>query len=65
MGIISRVRSVGYQANPSVPEPGCPQFCGDVSMSEDEKNVALAKSRLTARRIALQRVSARKTWKGE
>lgn len=57
MGTISRVSSGGYQANPSEPVPGFPQFSGrNVSISEDDKNVV----KTNVKGIALQSIVSMK-----
>lgn len=57
MGTISRVSSLGYQASPSVPVPGFPQFSGfEGSIFEDEKSEVMKR----ARGIALQSIISEK-----
>lgn len=50
---MSRVKSVGYHAKDSVPEPGLPQLKRTVSTSDDQIKVANVRTRLSVRRIAL------------
>jgi len=57
------VKSVGYQARPSVSVPGRPQFWKTESMSEDQIRVTMTRRRLRMRRTALRSVSRRSSRK--